>query len=59
MAKINVQGLGIIEIQGDSPSAQEIKNIQKLINKKTLDTIPNIQDLNKKIQILQTFQVWI
>ena len=31
MAKINVQGLGIIEVQGDSPSAEEIKTIQKLI----------------------------
>ena len=48
MAKINVQGLGIIEIQGDKPSAEEIKNIQKLINKKTLDTIPNIQEYKQK-----------
>ena len=48
MAKINVQGLGIIEIQGDSPSAEEIKNIQKLINKKTLDTIPSFQEFKQK-----------
>ena len=39
MAKINVQGLGVIQIEGDRPSAQEIETIQKLINKKTLDTI--------------------
>jgi len=48
MAKINVQGLGIIEVQGDSPSAEEIKTIQKLINKKTLDTIPSFQEFKQK-----------
>ena len=48
MAKINVQGLGVIQIEGDKPSAQEIEIIQKLINKKTLDTIPNIKDYKEK-----------
>ena len=31
MAKINVKGLGVIQIEGDKPSAQEIEIIQKLI----------------------------
>ena len=48
MAKINVQGLGVIQIEGDKPSTQEIEIIQKLINKKTLDTIPNIKDYKEK-----------
>ena len=48
MAKINVQGLGVIQIEGDKPSAQEIETIQKLLNKKTLDTIPNIKDYKEK-----------
>ena len=48
MAKINVQGLGVIQIEGDNPSAQEIETIQKLLNKKTLDTIPNIKDYKEK-----------
>ena len=50
MAKINVQRLGIIEVQGDSPSAEEIKNIHKLINKKTLDTIPSFQEFKQKVE---------
>ena len=48
MAKINVQGLGVIQIEGDRPSAQEIETIQKLLNKKTLDTIPNIREYKEK-----------
>ena len=48
MAKINVQGLGIIEVQGDTPSAQEVETIQKLITKKTLDSIPNVKEYKEK-----------
>ena len=39
MAKINVQGLGVIQIEGDKPSAQEIEIIQKLINTVSLKVL--------------------
>ena len=48
MAKIKIDGLGVIEIEGDNPSPGEIETIQKLLNKKTLDTIPNIKDYKEK-----------
>jgi len=48
MAKIKVDGLGVIEIEGDNPSAQEIETIQKLITKKTLDSIPNVKEYKEK-----------
>ena len=48
MAKVKIDGLGVIEIQGDTPSAQEIETIQKLLNKKTLDSIPNVREYKEK-----------
>ena len=50
MAKIKIDGLGVIEIEGDNPSPGEIETIQKLLNKKTLETIPNIKDYKEKNQ---------
>jgi hypothetical protein len=35
MARIKVEGLGIVEIAGETPNAQEIEAIQKLLNTKT------------------------
>ena len=47
MAKINVDGLGIVEIEGDNPSRQEIETIQKALNKKITDSIPSVTDYKK------------
>ena len=43
MAKINIEGLGIIEIEGDNPSSQEINAIQQLLKKKTVDSIVDVR----------------
>ena len=48
MAKIKIDGLGVIEIEGDNPSSGEIETIQKLLNKKTLDTIPAVREYKEK-----------
>jgi len=48
MAKIKIDGLGVIEIEGDNPSSGEIETIQKLLNKKTLDTIPDVREYKEK-----------
>ena len=47
MAKIDVKGLGIIQLEGDSPSKQEIDTIKKLLNKKVVDSIPNVREYKK------------
>ena len=44
MAKIDVKGLGIIQLEGDSPSKQEIDTIKKLLNKKVVDSIPDVRE---------------
>ena len=48
MAKVKIDGLGVIEIEGDKPSSGEIETIQKLLNKKTLDTIPDVREYKEK-----------
>jgi len=47
MAKIDVKGLGIIQLEGDTPSKQEIDTIKKLLNKKVVDSIPDIREYKK------------
>ena len=47
MAKIDVKGLGIIQLEGDSPSKQEIDAIKKLLNKKVVDSIPDVREYKK------------
>ena len=32
MAQIKIEGLGLIEIAGDTPTAQELNTIKKLLN---------------------------
>ena len=34
MAKVKIDGLGVIEIEGDNPSSGEIETIQKYLIKK-------------------------
>ena len=48
MARIKVEGLGIVEIDGETPNAQEIEAIQKLLNTKVSDTILSIEEYKKK-----------
>ena len=43
MAKIKVEGLGIIEIEGDVPTSQEIKAIENLLNTQITDSILSIE----------------
>jgi hypothetical protein len=47
MAKIDVKGLGIIQLEGDTPSKQEIDTIKKLLNKKVVDSIPDVREYKK------------
>ena len=42
MAKIKVEGLGIIEIEGDVPTSEEIKAMKKLFLKLQLKNLKKI-----------------
>ena len=48
MAKIKVEGLGIIEIEGDVPTSQEIKAIENLLNTQITDSILSIEDYKEQ-----------
>jgi len=43
MGKINVQGVGVLEIEGNEPNANEIEKIKSLINDKQTMLHQNIQ----------------
>ena len=48
MAKIKVEGLGIIEIQGDVPTSEEIKAIENLLNTQITDSILSIEEYKEQ-----------
>jgi hypothetical protein len=48
MAKIKVEGLGIIEIEGDVPTNQEIKAIENLLNTQVSDSILSIEEYKEQ-----------
>ena len=48
MAKIKIEGLGIIEIEGDVPTSQEIKAIENLLNTQVSDSILSIEEYKEQ-----------
>ena len=48
MAKIKVEGLGIIEIEGDVPTGEEIKAIENLLNTQITDSILSIEEYKEQ-----------
>ena len=48
MAKIKVEGLGIIEIEGDVPTSEEIKAIENLLNTQITDSILSIEEYKEQ-----------
>ncbi len=43
MGKINVKGLGVVDIEGNEPNANEIEKIKNALNDKNQMLLQNIQ----------------
>jgi len=48
MAQIKIEGLGLIEIAGDTPTAQELNIIKNLLNTKITDSILSIEEYKEQ-----------
>ena len=48
MAKIKIEGLGLIEIAGDRPTAEELENIRGLLETQLTDSILSIEEYKEQ-----------
>ena len=48
MAKIKIEGLGLIEIAGDRPTAEELENIRGLLETQLIDSILSIEEYKEQ-----------
>jgi len=48
MAQIKIEGLGLIEIAGDTPTAQELNTIKKLLNTQITNSILSIEEYKEQ-----------
>ena len=48
MAQIKIEGLGLIEIAGDTPTVQELNTIKKLLNTQITDSILSIEEYKEQ-----------
>ena len=57
MAQIKIEGLGLIEIAGDTPTTQELNIIKNLLNTKITDSILSIEEYKEQILMLLMYLI--